>query len=207
MFKKFNDIEKRFQKIRLTALLVVLGSVLPCCWIVYESYVFASESSQRIYVMAGGNVFQASAAEERYYLPIDARNHVRDFHELLFNLDPDEKTIRAAVGKALYLADGSAKQFWDNLQESGFVTGMISANMTERVRVDSVVLEDAADPYLYHFICVAKLTLTRASTTTVRNLLSQGWLRKVHRSEENAHGFLIEGFEVGENKDLQNKNH
>lgn len=40
--------------------------------------------------------------------PVEAREHVRRFHELFFTLSPDKDAIESNVKRALYLADGSA---------------------------------------------------------------------------------------------------
>jgi hypothetical protein len=39
---------------------------------------------------------------------VEARDHVKTFHQLFIYLDPDNKVILANLAKALYLADGSA---------------------------------------------------------------------------------------------------
>ena len=206
MFQKFKTIDQAFQKVRLISALSVIASALICLWVIYNSYAKSERDQGRIYIMVNGSVFQAVAANERDYIKIDARNHVKDFHELLFNLDPDEKMIRDNMNKAFYLADGSAKKFYDNLKESGYITSLISANIIERVRIDSISLYAENDPYAFQFRCWAKETLTRSSSLTTRSLVTGGYLRKIQRSDDNSHGFMIEQFEVLENRNLETKN-
>ena len=40
--------------------------------------------------------------------PVEAREHIRRFHELFFTLSPDKDAIESNVGRALYLSDESA---------------------------------------------------------------------------------------------------
>ncbi len=60
--------------------------------------------------------------------------------------------------------------------------------------------------YPYAFKCFATEKLIRTTSTTTRNLVTQGYLRNVSRSDNNPHGFLIEQWETLENKDEQVKN-
>lgn len=40
--------------------------------------------------------------------PVEAREHIRRFHELFFSLSPDKSAIESNVQRALYLSDESA---------------------------------------------------------------------------------------------------
>ena len=40
--------------------------------------------------------------------PVEAREHIRRFHELFFTLSPDKNAIESNMQRALYLSDESA---------------------------------------------------------------------------------------------------
>ena len=67
--------------------------------------------------------------------PVEAREHIRRFHELFFTLSPDKDAIESNVGRALYLSDESAIGYYRNLQEKGYFNRMIAGNISDRKSV------------------------------------------------------------------------
>jgi conjugative transposon TraK protein len=204
MFSKFKNMDDAFQQVRLLALCVILVAGMISGLSIWLSYRYAERGANRIYLLSSGKVLEALASSRRDNLAVEARDHIRVFEQLFFGLEPDEKLIAAHMARAFYLADGSAKKLADNLKESGFLTGIISGNVSEELQVDSVALDFGQYPYA--FVTMGTETLTRTTTVTTRTLVARGWLREVERSDNNPHGFLIERFEVMENKDLNVKN-
>jgi conjugative transposon TraK protein len=132
---------------------------------------------------------------------VEARDHVRTFHTLFFTLDPDEKVIEGNLNRALYLADGSARRAYEDAKEAGFYAEVISADASQRIAVDSIRLDMTSYPY--YFRCFAQETITRKTSIVTRDLVTEGYLRDVSRSDNNPHGFLIERWTVIENKDIK----
>ena len=62
--------------------------------------------------------------------PVEAREHIRRFHELFFSLSPDKSAIESNVQRALYLSDESAIGYYRNLQ---VVTSDLSVTLLERM--------------------------------------------------------------------------
>ena len=46
-------------------------------------------------------------------------------------------------------------------------------------------------------------TIIRATSTVTRNLITEGYLRNVSRSDNNPHAFLIEKWKTLENRDIK----
>lgn len=201
MFKKFKSMDEAFRQVRWLSLGSMLLSAVVSIWSVFLGLAHAATAEQRIYVLSDGKVLEAVAADRKQNLPVEARDHLRTFHRLFFNLDPDEKAIRANMDRALYLADGSAKALYDDQVEKRFIGGLISGNISQSVMLDSIWLDLNTEPYAFR--CVGRQTLTRATSVTTRLLVTQGFLRSVERSDNNPHGFLIERFEVVDNKELK----
>lgn len=203
MFTHLKNIDTAFKHIRVFSCLLILACTAISCFAVYKSYQSSADFKNHIYILANGKALEAFAADRKSNIPVEARDHIKVFHQDFFTLDPDDKQIQATITKALYLADGSAKTQYDNLKESGFYANLISGNISQQVTVDSVWLD--MNQYPLAFKCFATEKLTRTSSTVTRSLVTQGYLRNVSRSDNNPHGFLIERWEILENNDLGTK--
>jgi len=200
MFQTFKNLDHAFRQLRRITLLSITAGVLTAGMALMASYRYTLALQNRVYVLSDGKVLEAFATDRGENLPAEARDHIRTFHELLFGLDPDEKLIASNAGRALYLADRSGKQVYDNLRESGYLYGIVSGNISQRVVIDSIGLDLRGRPY--HFRFYGRELITRTSTVTTRSLVTEGWLRPVSRSENNPHGMLIENFSILDNRDL-----
>ncbi|MGZ3840101.1 MAG: conjugative transposon protein TraK [Flavisolibacter sp.] len=201
MFQKAKNIETAFQQIRTFTMIVVISSVLLCCFVVYQSFKATSALQSRIYILAGGKAMEAFAGDRKENIPVEARDHVKTFHQEFFTLDPDDKVILANITKALYLADVSAKKVYESLKENNYYSGIISGNVSQEIEIDSVEVNTKIYPFYFHLW--AKERIIRPSTITIRSLITEGYLRNVSRSDNNPHGFLIEKWNTIENKDLK----
>lgn len=200
-FKKMKNIDTAFRYVRSFTILVIAACVLISSLVVYKSFSLISGLENKIYILSNGKVLDAYASNRKDNIPVEARDHIKTFHEYFFTLDPDDKVIQTNITKALYLADGSAKRAYDNLKESGYYTGVISGNISQRIQVDSVTVDTREYPY--HFECYATEQIIRATSTVYRNLITEGLLRSVSRSDHNPHGFLIEHWNTTQNKDIK----
>src|ERR1019366_3993162 len=135
MFTKMKNIDSAFQYIRTFTLLIVTGSILLCTFVLYKSYQLAAVTQSRVYILANGKVMEAFAAERKDNIPVEARDHIKMFHQYFFTLDPDDKVIQQNIGKALYLADASAKRQYEDLKESGYYSNIIAGNISQQLTV------------------------------------------------------------------------
>lgn len=205
MFKQMKNIDSAFQHIRRFTLVVVVNSFVLCGFVVYKSYRLVSKIQSKVYILANGKVLEAFASDRKDNIPVEARDHIKTFHQLFFTLDPDEKVIQANVTRAFYLADASAKREYDNLKENGYYANLISGNISQQITIDSVAVD--LGTYPYPFRCYATQRLIRTTSTVFRSLITEGYLRNVSRSDNNPHGFLIERWTAIENKDLKIQTH
>lgn len=204
MFQQFKNIDSAFRHIKLFSYLLITACVSISCFAIYKSYQSSDNFKNHIYVLAGGKALEAVAADRKSNIPVEARDHIRTFLTDFFTLDPDDKQIQANITKALYLADESAKRAYDDLKEADYYNNIVSGNISQQISVDSIRLD--INQYPYVFTSYATEKLIRTSSTTTRDLITQGYLRNVSRSDNNPHGFLIERWETVENKDKQVKN-
>jgi len=204
MFKQMKNIDTAFRQIRSFTLAVVAGCVLICGFSLYKSFKLVEVMQGKVYILSNGKALEALASERKDNVGVEARDHIKTFHQLFFTLDPDEKVIQANLTKALYLADASAKTAFDNLTESGYYANIIAGNISQQIQVDSVAVN--LESYPYHFRCYAMQNIIRTTSTVTRSLVTEGDLRNVSRSDNNPHGFLIERWITLENKDVKSVN-
>lgn len=199
MFTHFKNIDTAFSHIKRFSIVLIIACVLICGMVVWKCFAMVKETQQRIYILAGGKAIEAFSTTRKDNLPVELRDHVKTFHHWFFTLDPDDKVIRANIGRALNLADESARKADNNLKEKGYYNNVISANISQSIEVDSIVLN--LDSYPYQFKCYATQQLLRSSANLTRKLVTQGQIRNVSRSDNNPHGFLIQRWEILENVD------
>ncbi|THF52969.1 conjugative transposon protein TraK [Flavobacterium supellecticarium] len=204
MFKKMKNIDTAFRHVRSFTIFMVVACTLISCFAIFKSVNLVSQMQEKIYILANGKALEAFASERKDNIPVEARDHVKTFHALFFTLDPDDKAIQASITKALYLADGTAKRIYDDLKETGYYSSLISGNVNQTISVDSVVVD--INDYPYRFRCYARQNIVRPTSITSRNLITEGSLRNVGRSDNNPHGFLIERWNTIENRDLKTEN-
>lgn len=204
MFQKMKNIDTAFRQMRLFCILLLFTCVTITLFTIYHSHKIVSLSQQKIFVISNGKAIEAFAADRKDNLEVEAKDHVATFHRYFFSLDPDEKVIQANVGRALYLADASARQQYNNLKENGFYSNIIAGNISQEITIDSIHID--INQYPYFFICKATQKIIRSTTITTRTLRTEGYLRNISRSDNNPHGLLIERWRILENKDTQTQN-
>ena len=204
MFSKTKKIDTAFRHIKMFSIVLVLGCISLAVYALYTSNKTASESQQRIFILANGKALEAYAADRKDNIPVEARDHIKIFHQYFFTLDPDDKVIQSNLTKALYLADASAKRAYDNLKENGYYANVISGNISQHINIDSIQID--LNQYPFYFRCFGTEKIIRPTSTVTRDLITEGYLRNVSRSDNNPHGFLIERWATLVNKDIKIQN-
>lgn len=204
MFTKAKNIDQAFRQVRNFCILMLICCLAITCIAIFKSYSVVSSMQQKVYILANGKVLDAYASDRKDNIPVEARDHIRSFHQFFFTLDPDDKAIQQTITKALYLADGSAKRLYDDLRETGYYSNLISGNINQTISIDSVQV--STSDYPFRFRCYARQEIIRPTTITIRSLITEGALRNVSRSDNNPHGFLIERWSTIENRDISTEN-
>lgn len=201
MFRQTKGIDTAFRQMRLFTLAIIVVCCVISVYGLYITHQSISASNERIYILANGKVLDAFAADRKVNIPVEARDHIKMFHYYFFSLDPDDKVIQANINRALYLADGSAKEQYDNLKENNYYSNMISGNISQEIEADSIRVD--VNVYPFYFRYYGKEKIIRPSSIVTRSLVTEGYLRNVARSDNNPHGFLVEKWKTLENKDLK----
>lgn len=201
-FKTLRNIENSFRQIRLYAIIFALLCTSVVGYAIWKSYSFAEAQREKIYVLdQGKSLMLALSQDASINRPVQAREHVRRFHELFFTLAPDKNAIESNMKRAFNLADKSAFDYYNDLAEKGYYNRIISGNVQQRIEVDSVVCN--FDSYPYSVKTYATQFIIRSSNVTKRNLVTSCNLLNSVKSDNNPQGFNIEKFAVLENRDLE----
>lgn len=201
-FKTLRNIENSFRQIRLYAIVFAVVCLGASGYAVWESYRFAREQRNKVYVLdQGKSLMLALSQDAAINRPVEAREHVRRFHELFFTLAPDRAAIESNMKRAFSLADKSAFDYYKDLSEKGYYNRIISGNVQQRLEVDSVQCNFEAYPYVVR--TYARQFIIRASNVTHRSLVTSCLLVNSVRSDDNPQGFTMEQFRVLDNRDVE----
>lgn len=204
-FKSLKNIETSFRQIRFFGIVFVILCAGITGYSVFSAYRFAEKQRQKIYVLdKGKSLILALSQELSQNRPVEAREHIRRFHELFFTLSPDKNAIESNINRAMFLADKSVYTYYKDLVEKGYFNRIISGNINQTLQVDSVVVDFRNYPYLASIY--ARQVIIRESNITERSLVTSCDLINSVRSDNNPHGFTIENFTVKENRDIQTIN-
>ena len=186
------DQELRRRRGLVTATLVFAGIV--CVGVVLLSFRFVSKSRDTVYVVDKGSTIMAAIAEGDVQRDLEVEDHVRRFHELMFNLAPSTESQQRNLEQALHMADRSAYDWWQDQSESGYYARLVSANISQEIQIDSVRFSMQSYPYPARLY--GKVYLTRESNITAYDFMSECRLSDVPRSRSNPHGLMVERFSV-----------
>ena len=200
-FKSLKNIETSFRQIRLFGIVMLCACAVIAISSVCFSLSFAEKQREKIYVLDNGKSLMLALSQDMSQnRPAEAREHVRRFHELFFTLSPDKSAIEHNINRALILSDNSAYNYYSDFSEKGYYNRIISGNINQICQVDSVVCNFTNYPYTA--VTYAKQKIIRQSNVTERSLISTCKLTNSSRSDDNPNGFIIEGFNILENKDI-----
>jgi len=74
--------------------IVITSCVILCCFVMKKSYELTTKAGSRIYVLTNGKVLEAFAADRKDNIPVEAKDHIKSFHQYFFSLDPDDCMYR-----------------------------------------------------------------------------------------------------------------
>lgn len=192
------DIEDKIKLTRFIALASFVSAIIMVIGSGWFSYKTVSKASENIYILDHGVPIVASRTNVLDNRLVERKSHINYFHNLFFTLSPDNKYIEGQTKKALYLIDESGFNEQINLKERGFYSSILSSNSIMTIEADSVILNSEQTRFKYY----GKQTITRRTAIISRELITEGEIMDVPRSENNAHGILIQNWKILSNRTL-----
>lgn len=189
-------------KIRL-ATIVAIGSMLTALLlgglICIYAYNLVNSAYQHIYVLDNKIALTAIRTDLATNRPAQYRGTIDAFHSLFFSLTPDDNFIEYQMKRAMYLVDESGMRQYNDLKEKGFFNSILSSSSVLTLQTDSIFLDMPKKYFRYY----GKLKIDRRSSTVIRSLITEGYLKDIRPSDNNMNGVLITNWKTLENKDLE----
>ena len=192
--KYFGGIDQELRSRKILVVATLCFSAAVCIGVVVASFMFVRQSRDTVYVVDKGSTIMASIADGDVQRDLEVEDHVRRFHELMFNLAPSTESQKRNLEQALHMADRTAYDWWRDQSEAGYYSRLVSANISQEIQIDSVQFSMQAYPYPARLF--GKVFLTRESNITAYDFVSECRLSDVPRSRSNPHGLMIEKFVI-----------
>ena len=195
------NIEKRINiNKNVSVATVIFAIAIVIVGFVY-SYKLVQDARKSLYVIDNGIPVLVKQTDELLNRTVEYKAQVEFFHQLFFTLVPDDAYIKENINKALYLIDDSAKKEYNNLLERGFYNQIISSNATVSIKTDSIVMDLPNKKFIYY----GKQMINRRASLITRKLVSQGYFKDITRTPNNAHGVMLENWNILDNTELETK--
>ena len=192
------SLEQKTRLALMTVLLTVIGSVVVCGLTVFYCTRLVAQERSQIYILDGDIPFLAERSLQEANFVMEAKAHIQLFHQYFFNLPPDDDYIKWTLGKALYMADGTAMKQKQAMEENGFYSDIISSSAVCTIKCDSIQFNEHEKKFKY----VGTQLIKRRSRDLKRSIITVGEIENVPRTQNNPHGLLITNWRTLENKDL-----
>lgn len=194
-------LKKLENKIKLV--LIITSLFLIACVVISLGSLFVArgmvaDAHKKIYVLDGTVPILVKQTTMDETFEVEAKSHVEMFHNLFFTLAPDDKYIDYTIKKAMYLIDESGLAQYNALKEKGFYNNIIGTSTICSIFCDSIKLDKQKLTFTYY----GRQRIERRTSILMRQLVTAGSLRRVPRTENNPHGFIIFGWRTLVNKDL-----
>ena len=195
------NIEKRIKINKTMAIATVIFAIVIVIVGFSYSYKIVQDSRKSIYILDNGVPVLVKQTDELLNRPVEYKAQVELFHRLFFTVAPDDEYINKNIDKALYLMDDSAKKERSNLTEKGWYNQIISSNATVSIQTDSINIDLNSKRFMYY----GTQMINRKTSLIIRKLITQGTFKDIPRTPNNAHGVLLENWNILDNTELSVK--
>lgn len=205
MLKSLINIQSAFSHTRLFLILLVGSNVIIMAFVSIFAFQFKRNQEEKIYALQGEEpmlfALNQNTTDNR---EAEAEASIRDFHDLFFNIYPDEQETEYKLQRALSMSDNSVYSIYKNLKDNRYFERIYDAHIISKFKCDSVEID--MTHYPYNCKMWGKTAIVRSVSTSFRNLTTTCQLRNCARSNATPHGFIIENWEVVDNSDLNGIN-
>ncbi|MDR2774260.1 MAG: conjugative transposon protein TraK [Tannerella sp.] len=195
------EIENKIKLALFVSVASMLTSIIIILVVMINANNLVKDERRHVYVLDAGLplLVQRSTVEENE--EVEGMSHVNMFHSLFFNLPPDDRYIQNNVIRAMYLIDDSGISVYNDLREQGFYNQIVANSTLVSIKADSIMYDVQTKKFRY----AGTERIERPTSIVKRNLITEGMLRRVKRSENNPHGFIIYNYKILNNDDIEAK--
>lgn len=196
-----DELDKRRRFDTIVTCTAILAGIVFSAFVVIYAFNFAQNERKQIYVLNGEVPITAEQTDMDVTLGIEAKSHVVRFHDLFFNLAPDEAYIQYNIEKSMYLIDETGLAQYNTLKERGFYSNILSTSAIVNIMVDSIRFNQDEMSFTYY----GRQRIERKSSILYRAIVTKGNIRKTARTDNNPHGLMITDYRTVRNEDLEYK--
>ena len=160
-----------------------------------------ADAGKKVYVLDGNVPILVNRSTMEETLDVEAKSHVEAFHHYFFTLAPDDKYIKYTMEKAMYLIDETGLAQYNALKEKGFYGNIMGTSAVFSIFCDSVSFNKEKMSFTYY----GRQRIERRTSILMRELVTEGFLKRVPRTENNPHGLLIVNWRTILNKDIDQR--
>ena len=191
-------LENKIKLVLIVTSLFLIGCIVISLGSLFIARGMVADAHKKIYVLDGTVPVLVKQTTMDETFGVEAKSHVEMFHNLFFTLAPDDKYIDYTIKKAMYLIDESGLAQYNALKEKGFYNNIIGTSTICSIFCDSIKLDEKKLTFTYY----GRQRIERRTSILMRQFITAGSLRRVPRTENNPHGFIIFGWRTLVNKDL-----
>lgn len=180
-------LENKIKLVLIVSSLFLIGCIVISLGSIFAARGMVADAHKKIYVLDGTVPILVKQTTMDETFDVEAKSHIEMFHNLFFTLAPDDKYIDYTIKKAMYLIDESGLAQYNTLKENGFYNNIIGTSTICSIFCDSIKLNKKDMSFTYY----GRQRIERRTSILMRQLITAGKLRRVPRTENNPHGFLI----------------
>lgn len=192
------NLENKIKMTLIISVLVVSASVIISLGSLIIARGMVADAHKRVYVLDGTVPVLVKETTMDETAGVEAKSHIEMFHSLFFTLAPDDKYINYTMQKAMYLIDETGLAQYNALKEKGFYNNIIGTSTICSIFCDSIHLNMKKMSFIYY----GRQRIERRTSILMRSLITAGNLKRVPRSDNNPHGFLITNWRTLKNTDI-----
>ena len=195
------NLENKIKLVLIICSLCLGGCVVVSLGSIWTARTMVDDAHKKIYVLDGTVPILVNRSTMEETLDVEAKSHVEMFHHYFFTLAPDDKYIKYTMEKAMYLIDESGLAQYNALKEKGFYGNIMGSSAVFSIFCDSIRFNRDSLTFTYY----GRQRIERRTSILMRELVTEGALKRVPRTENNPHGLLIVNWRTILNRDLDQR--
>lgn len=195
------NVENKIKLVTIVCSIFLAGCIVISLGAVFTARQMVNDAHKQIYVLDSNVPILVKQTPQEMTLDIEAKADIDMFHHLFFTLAPDDKYIRYTIDKAMYLVDETGLAQYNALKEKGFYSHIMGTNMLFSIFCDSIKFNKENMSFIYY----GRQRIERRTSVLMRELVTEGFVKRVPRTENNPHGLLIVNWRTILNKDIDQK--
>ena len=195
------NLENKVKLVTIICSLFLVGCVLISISSIWTAKNMVVDAQNKIYVLDGNVPILVQRTTMDETLDVEAKSHIEMFHHYFFTLAPDDKYIKYTMEKAMYLIDESGLAQYNALKEKGFYGNIMGTSAVFSIFCDSIKFNEENMSFTYY----GRQRIERRTSVLMRELVTEGFVKRVPRTENNPHGLLIVNWRTILNKDIDQR--